>query len=165
MLIQNFGLLAALTSTVSAAVGVTSRASWPNGPFTTNGSWIVGADGSNVTYAGVNWPGAAETMVPEGLQYQSIETIVSRIQSLGMNSIRLTYATEMIDQIYDNNMTDIPISTAFTNALGMANGISIFNKVIANNPTFSSNTTRLQVGHEKLTTPRVAPLHSLTVHE
>lgn len=37
-------------------------------------------------------------MVPEGLQYQSVETIVSKIKSLGMNSIRLTYATELIDQ-------------------------------------------------------------------
>lgn len=148
MLVHILGLLAALTSTVSATAEftLTSRAPWPNGPFTTDGSWIIGADGSNVTYAGVNWPGAAETMVPEGLQYQSIETIVSRIQSLGMNSIRLTYATELIDQIYENNMTDIPIMTAFTDALGTDNGTSIFNKVLANNPAFNSNTTRLQVG-------------------
>lgn len=118
---------------------------WPNGPFTTKGTSIVDASGSNFTYAGVNWPGAAETMVPEGLQYQSIETIVSRIKSLGMNSVRLTYATEMIDQVYENNMTDVPIMTAFVDALGMDNGTSIFNKVMANNPSLNQSTTRLQV--------------------
>lgn len=84
-------------------------------------------------------------MVPEGLQYQSIETIVSKIKSLGMNSIRLTYATELVDQIYMNNMTDITIQQSFVNALGQDNGTNIFNKVVDKNPSFSSNTTRLQV--------------------
>ncbi|KAF3771168.1 family 5 glycoside hydrolase, partial [Cryphonectria parasitica EP155] len=116
-----------------------------NGPFKTADSWIIAADGSKVSYAGVNWPGAEMTMVPEGLQYQSIETIVTRIQSLGMNSIRLTYATEMIDQIYENDMADIPIVTAFTSALGVENGTEIFNQVVANNPSFNNETTRLQV--------------------
>lgn len=31
-------------------------------------------------------------MIPEGLQYQPIAAIVSKIRSLGMNAIRLTYA-------------------------------------------------------------------------
>lgn len=84
-------------------------------------------------------------MVPEGLQYQSIEDIVSKIKSLGMNSIRLTYATELIDQIYENNMTDVSIEQSFINALGQDNGTEIFNKVTAKNPSFNSNTTRLQV--------------------
>ncbi|KAL2275088.1 hypothetical protein FJTKL_02539 [Diaporthe vaccinii] len=131
---------------VAAALSATSAAqSWPNGPFVTEGSSIRDASGNQVTYAGVNWPGAAETMVPEGLQYQSIETIVSKIKSLGMNSIRLTYATELIDQIYTNNMTDISIEQSFISALGQDNGTEIFNKVTAKNPSFSSNTTRLQV--------------------
>lgn len=141
--------LAAQFSIFDAAASAqdSSPPSWPNGPFTTSGSWILDASSSNVTYAGVNWPGAAETMVPEGLQYQSIETIVSKIKSLGMNSIRLTYATELIDQIYDNNMTDVPISTAFTTALGDANGTRIFESVVAKNPSFGNSTTRLQVSN------------------
>lgn len=129
----------------AAAADVTTQAQWPNGPFTTTGSWIVDVHGNNFTYAGVNWPGAGETMVPEGLQYQSIQTIVSRIKSLGMNSIRLTYATEMVDQVYDNNMTDVPILKAFVDALGQDNGTAIFDRVIANNPSFDRGTTRLQV--------------------
>lgn len=132
-------------ATASAQDSSQVQQPWPNGPFSTSGSWILDASNNNVTYAGANWPGAAETMVPEGLQYQSIESIVSKIKSLGMNSIRLTYATEMIDQIYDNNMTDVSIRTSFTNALGAANGTLVFESVVANNPSFGNSTTRLQV--------------------
>lgn len=137
--------LPVFAAVAAAAADVQPPAQWPNGPFTTSESWIMDARGDNFTYAGVNWPGAAETMVPEGLQYQSVEAIVSRVKSLGMNSIRLTYATEMIDQVYDNNMTDVPILTSFVGALGEENGTDIFDRVIANNPTFDRATTRLQV--------------------
>jgi hypothetical protein len=56
-------------------------------------------------------------MVPEGLQYESIQSIVSKIKSLGMNVIRLTYAIEMIDDILDDG-GDVSIRTAFQRALG-----------------------------------------------
>ncbi|KAH8904512.1 glycoside hydrolase [Coniochaeta sp. PMI_546] len=135
---------AALAST-SLATPVQHAASWPNGPFVTSGRWIRDASGTNVTYAGANWPGAADVMIPEGLQYQSIETIVSKIKSIGMNAIRLTYAIEMIDQIYSNGGTDIPISTALTKALGATNGPKVLAQIIAKNPQFSASTTRLQV--------------------
>ncbi|KAI1437374.1 glycoside hydrolase family 5 protein [Xylaria sp. CBS 124048] len=133
-----------LSLSVSAHV-VTPRASWPNGPLVTSGRWITDASGTKVTYAGVNWPGAMDTMIPEGLQYQSIETIVSKIKSLGMNAIRLTYAIEMIDQYYDNGERDVSIQQAFTNALGQDDGMSIYNQVVAKNPSFGPETTRLQV--------------------
>lgn len=132
-----------LTQSVSSKV--LQQSSFPNGPFITEGSWILGADGANFTYAGINWPGAEQTMIPEGLQYQSIHKIVSRIKSLGMNSIRLTYATEMVDQIYDNDMVDVSIRKSFVDALGRENGTAVFNRVIENNPSFHSNTTRLEV--------------------
>lgn len=146
MLARIFNLLAAQFSiSDSTALETDLSGPWPNGPFNTFGSWILDVSNNNVTYAGVNWPGAAETMVPEGLQYQSIGKIVAKIKSVGMNSIRLTYATELIDQIYDNNMTDVPISAAFINALGVDNGTRVFNSVVANNPSFGNSTTRLQV--------------------
>lgn len=132
-----------------------TASSFPALPFIASGSSIVDTDGSNVTYAGVNWPGASETMVPEGLQYQSISTIVSRVKELGMNVIRLTYATELVDQIYDNNMVDIPVMTAFTNALGMENGTTVFNQILKNNPSFNANTTRLQVPNMAQRVPNV----------
>lgn len=121
------------------------RAAWPNGPFVTSERWITDASGSNVAYAGVNWPGHGETMVPEGLQHQSVSAIVDKIKSLGMNVIRLTYAIEMIDQIEDNGGDDIPIQTAFIDALGKENGTAVYEQVVANNPSFDSATTRLQV--------------------
>lgn len=84
-------------------------------------------------------------MIPEGLQHQSIPAIVSKIKSLGMNAIRLTYATEMIDQIYNNGDRDMTIEAALTSALGQENGTSILERIIQNNAMFSSATTRLQV--------------------
>ncbi|KAI2627818.1 glycoside hydrolase [Hypoxylon sp. NC1633] len=138
-----------LLSTLLAIVGVSAslnapRATWPNGPFVTSGRWIQDAAGSSITYVGVNWPGSI-SMIPEGLQYQSIESIVSKIKSLGMNAVRLTYATEMIDQYYDNGETDISIQKAFNDALGQEAGSAAYDKIIANNPSFNERTTRLQV--------------------
>lgn len=118
-------------------------AKWPYAPLTTTGRWIVDAAGHNVTYAGVNWPGAADTMIPEGLQYASIASIVGKIKSLGMNVIRLTYAIEMIDDIYAGG--DNTMKTSFINALGETNGTAVFNDVVKNNPQFSAWTTRLDV--------------------
>lgn len=83
-------------------------------------------------------------MIPEGLQYQSIQSIVSKIKSLNMNVIRLTFAIEMVDDIKDNG-GDVPIQKAFQKALGN-NGDKIYQNVIKNNPQFNASTTRLQVG-------------------
>lgn len=118
-----------------------------NAPFHASSSWIIDSTGANFTYAGVNWPGAGEVMIPEGLQYQSIASIVSKIKSINMNVVRLTFAIEMIDDIKDNG-GDVSIQKAFTKALGSTNGEKVFQQVIKNNPQFSTSTTRLQVGSE-----------------
>src|SRR5690242_1307128 len=85
---------------------------FPNLPFRTSKRWVVDSTGANFTYVGVNWPGAGEVMIPEGLQYSSIESIVSKIKSLKMNVVRLTFAIEMIDDIKDNG-GDVRVETAF----------------------------------------------------
>lgn len=118
---------------------------WPNGPFSTSGRWILDGSGANITYAGANWPGAADTMIPEGLQYSSIESIVTKIKSLGMNVIRLTYAIEMIDDIYESG-SDTLLETSLINALGESNGTAVYNTVLRQNPQFNNGTTRLEVG-------------------
>jgi hypothetical protein len=82
-------------------------------------------------------------MVPEGLQYASIVSIVSGIKSLGMNVIRLTFAIEMIDDTY-NNGADVPLLTAFTAALGSISGSIVYAEVLKYNPTFTSATTRVE---------------------
>lgn len=133
---------------LSTLVGFSSLAlaqSWPNAPFTASGRDILDASGNVVTLAGANWPGAADVMIPEGLQFQSVANIIAQIKSTGMNVIRLTYAIEMIDQIYDNGGTDIPVLTAFVNALGEDNGTAVFQEVLAANPGFSEDITRLEV--------------------
>ena len=120
------------------------RASFPDLPFTTNGRDIISKSGAKVVYAGVNWPGAADTMLPEGLQYASIATIVSKIKSLGMNVIRLTYAIQMVDDII-NNAPNQNLQGTLTQALGTQNGNAVLAKILAKNPTFTASTTRLQV--------------------
>jgi len=117
---------------------------FPNAPFHTERQWVVDSAGVNFTYVGVNWPGHGEVMIPEGLQYQSIQSIVSKIKSLDMNVVRLTFAIEMIDDIKDRG-GDVTIQKAFQKALGNSNGTAVYAKVIKNNPQFSATTTRLQV--------------------
>ncbi|KAH8650528.1 putative endoglucanase E1 [Tricladium varicosporioides] len=141
--------LALTTSALASAIpnvesSSKKRASWPYGPFVSSGRYIHNSLGENVTYVGVNWPGAADAMIPEGLQYQPISKIVSDIKSLGMNVIRLTYAVEMVDDIFDNG-GDKTLLASFQNALGTANGLTVVNKIIANNPSFTQSTTRVQV--------------------
>lgn len=128
----------------SGLVGL-AAAAWPETPLTTSGSSMVDATGAVVTYAGVNWPGAADVMIPEGLQYQSIAAIVAKLKSAGVNAIRLTYAIEMIDQIYDNGGADITVAAALEEALGATNGSRVLAEVLAANPSFGENVTRLEV--------------------
>jgi len=147
-------LLAAASLLASTATALPHnaqpRATWPDGPFVTSGRWIRNASGQNVTYAGANWPGAADVMLPEGLQYQSIANIVAKLKSIGMNSIRLTYAIQMIDEIYSNGGKDVTIEKAFNQALGAANGAKVLKQVLTNNPSFSASTTRLEVNKPRL---------------
>ncbi|KAI3318072.1 glycoside hydrolase family 5 protein [Xylariaceae sp. AK1471] len=119
-------------------------ASWPYGPFQVSGAEMKNSRGDSIVYAGVNWPGHGEVMIPDGLQYQSIATVVSKIKSLGMNAIRLTYAIQMVDQIYSNGK-DTTVQQSFTNALGSTNGPKVYSQFIAKNPSFNASTTRLEV--------------------
>ncbi|KAH8900425.1 glycoside hydrolase [Thozetella sp. PMI_491] len=120
-----------------------SRAPWPDGPLHTSGTEMLDASSKVVRYAGVNWPAHMETMVPEGLQHQSIATIVSKIKSVGMNAIRLTWAVEMVDVIFELG-DDVPIKFSFIEALGEKNGTRVYDDVVRHNPTLAGK-TRLEV--------------------
>ena len=121
---------------------------FPSLPFSTSGSNILTSNGDPIKLAGTNWPGHGAVMIPEGLQHQPIETIVSDIKSLGMNVVRLTYAIEMIDQIYDNGGEDLDLRFAFVDALGEENGTSVLAAFLDNNPQFTETSKRLEVRHE-----------------
>jgi hypothetical protein len=113
-------------------------------PLSSSDRWIIDANGKRLPYVGVNWPGAADTMLPEGLQYSSIACIVYKIRETGFNAVRLTFAIEMVDDILDNG-GDVPLEKALTKALGQRNGTAVLERIMGNNPQFTPNTTRLQV--------------------
>ncbi|KAK4501893.1 hypothetical protein PRZ48_007702 [Zasmidium cellare] len=133
-------------ATMSTCFGAPSlkRATWPDTPFSVSGRDIVSASGAKVVYAGVNWPGAADTMLPEGLQYNSIANIVGFVKSLGMNVVRLTYAVEVIDDYYANSPNQT-LQNTLNHALGSTNGSKVLQQILKNNPSFTAQTTRLQV--------------------
>ncbi|GAB1217442.1 hypothetical protein ATERTT37_006681 [Aspergillus terreus] len=109
-----------------------------------SGRWIHDSKGKVFTYAGANWPGAGEVMIPEGMQYASIASTVSKLKNLGMNVIRLTFPTELVDDILDNG-GDVTVQKSLTNALGLTNGTKVFDEIRKVNPQITASTTRLQV--------------------
>ncbi|KAK3214380.1 hypothetical protein GRF29_28g2903682 [Pseudopithomyces chartarum] len=122
-----------------------ANGSWPYGPFTTKGRDIVNAHGETVQWAGVNWPGSGETMVPEGVEWSSVEDILDLVKSVGFNFIRLTYAIEMVDQIYERNGTDVPLEVAMITALGYENGTKVTKEMVAKNKGWTKDTGRFEV--------------------
>lgn len=127
-----------------ASTNLATRAAWPDLPFKVSGRDIVSASGSKVVYAGVNWPGAADAMLPEGLQYNSITNIVRLIKSLDMNVVRLTFAIEMIDDIFSGS-PDQTLEATLVKALGQQNATSVLSQILTHNPGFTAETTRLEV--------------------
>ncbi|KAF1957223.1 glycoside hydrolase [Byssothecium circinans] len=113
-------------------------------PFSTEGRDILDSDGNVFHYKATNWPGHQEIMIPEGLQHASVASIVSWIPKSGLNSVRLTFATEMIDDIYSNSANQT-LEKSVLNALGTDNGTVVLQQILDKNPEFTKETTRLQV--------------------
>ncbi|KAF2874278.1 glycoside hydrolase superfamily [Massariosphaeria phaeospora] len=113
-------------------------------PLVTKGRDILDSNGNVFHYESTNWPGHQEAMIPEGLQHASIEEIVSWIPKFGLNSVRLTFAIEMIDDIYSNNPNQ-SLGIILLNALGEANGTRVLHQVLEHNPQFTKESTRLEI--------------------
>ncbi|KAK9417595.1 hypothetical protein SUNI508_01352 [Seiridium unicorne] len=122
-----------------------STAGWPYAPFKTQGRDIVNSQGDVVTWAGVNWPMSGETMVPEGLEWASAEDILDNVKSVGFNFIRMGYAIEMIDEVYERNGDDVSLELSMILALGYENGTKVTNEIVANNPSWTAQTTRFEI--------------------
>jgi hypothetical protein len=137
--------LAGIFSVLSLTTLSSTRSLQPL-PLSRSDRWIIDANNNHVPIVGINWPGAADTMLPEGLQHQSIANIVDKISQTGFNTVRLTFAIEMIDDILDNG-GDVSLNATLVNSLGAENGTVILGDVLNNNPQFTAETTRLQVGH------------------
>jgi hypothetical protein len=110
-------------------------------PLSTSGPNLVDSKGARVVYAGVNWPGHLDAMIPEGLQFRSVAQIVTTIKGLGMNVVRLTYATEMVDDALAGR-TDA--KAGFIKALGARNGQTVWSNIAQRND-WRDGMTRLQV--------------------
>jgi endoglucanase len=83
-------------------------------------------------------------MIPEGLQHSSVQDIVAWFPKFGLNSVRLTFAIEMIDD-YLANSPNQTLERSVINALGQSNGTRVLGQILVKNPQFTKNTTRLQV--------------------
>ncbi len=69
----------------------------PAGYLHTSGTDIVAADGRPVRLAGVNWYGfECESMVPGGLDANTIDEMCWLIADLGFNHVRLPYCGELV---------------------------------------------------------------------
>ncbi|KAF2853090.1 glycoside hydrolase family 5 protein [Plenodomus tracheiphilus IPT5] len=113
-------------------------------PLSTKGRDIIDANGDVFHFKSTNWPGHQEIMIPEGLQHSSVKDIVSWIPKFGLNSVRFTFAIEMIDDIYSNNPNQT-LEKSVLNALGQVNGTIVLGQILEKNPQFTKNTTRLEV--------------------
>ncbi|OTA97242.1 glycoside hydrolase family 5 protein [Hypoxylon sp. CO27-5] len=122
-----------------------STGEWPYGPFRTKGRDVVNSLGEVVTWAGVNWPMSGETMIPEGLEWKSAEEILDDVASVGFNYIRMGYAIQMIDEVYDRGGEDVPLEVALIMALGYENGTRVTNEIIEKNPSWTRETTRFEI--------------------
>jgi len=71
-------------------------------PFSTSGNTVIDATGATVRMKCANWPGSMETLMPEGLQHNSIENIVLLIKQMNLTCVRLTYS---IDVTLQSNLT------------------------------------------------------------
>lgn len=107
-----------------------------NLPLSTQGGDIVDSSGDIFHYMGTNWPGHQELMIPEGLQHASAVDIVSWIPRFGLNSVRMTFAIEMIDDIYSNN-TNQTLEKSDIDTLGQNNGALILRQILEHNPQFT----------------------------
>ncbi|KAF2395918.1 glycoside hydrolase family 5 protein [Trichodelitschia bisporula] len=121
-----------------------ASAALPPLPLTTSGRWIHDAAGKRVTYAGTNWPGHQEAMLPEGLAHQSAASIAGHITSLGMNVVRLTYATQMVDEHVARG-SDVPAKEGLIKALGRENGTRVWGEIRKRNAGLREQAGRLEV--------------------
>lgn len=70
-----------------------------SGYWHTDGSRIVDAAGNTVHIAAVNWFGMENVFyVPAGLDKRPLDAIMSEVQALGFNTIRLPFSNQLVEQ-------------------------------------------------------------------
>ena len=100
----------------------------PTGYFHTQGSSILDANNQVVRITGINWFGLeTANYAPHGLWARSLAALMDEIQSLGYNTIRLPYSSELFDAGSTPNGIDF---TQNPDLLGLT-GPQIMDKVVA----------------------------------
>jgi endoglucanase len=64
-------------------------------PLHTSSRWILDSNNNRIKLRCINWAGHMEASVPEGLQHQTVDDIVSTIASARFNCVRLTWSVDM----------------------------------------------------------------------
>ncbi|KAK1989829.1 glycoside hydrolase [Colletotrichum falcatum] len=137
-------LLAALALPAASVATLAGRDPAPALPLSARDAYIVDSRNATVVMVGVNWAGHERAMIPEGLQYQSVEAIVRRVAETGFNSVRLTFASEMVDDVVEGG-GDATLGETLRAALGPENGTAVLARILRNNPGFDEGTKRLEV--------------------
>lgn len=99
-------------------------------PFSTSGNSIIDAKGTVVRMRCANWPGSMETLMPEGLQHNSIDNIVLLIKQMNLTCVRLTYSIDA------TQAGDLTAYQSFTR-IGLTGALQGF---IENNPSLINST-------------------------
>jgi endoglucanase len=144
MLLKSLVTRLLLASFVSAAPPSNPKRATLILPLSTKGRDIIDADGNVFHFMSTNWPGHQELMIPEGLQHSSINDIVSWFPKLGLNSVRMPFAIQMVDDYLANNPNQT-LEKSVLNAIPGTNGTKVLNSILQKNPEFTKDTTRLQV--------------------
>lgn len=99
-------------------------------PLSTDSRWIVddGNKGRRVKLTCVNWPSHLETAVAEGLSKQPLDSIGTKIVSMGFNCVRLTWPLYLAT---DESFSGITTVRQSLRKLGLLEALSGFQ---ANNP-------------------------------
>ena len=85
---------AALVVLVAAAPSLFAAG---DGYWHTSGNQILDASGNPVRITGVNWFGFETNFAPHGLWTRNYKDMMDQMKSLGFNTIRLPFATQMFD--------------------------------------------------------------------
>lgn len=107
----------------------TSQASAaPAFPLHTQGQYIVDSNGYRVRLNAFNWYGTESTdYVVSGLQAQPLSSIVSTIQSMGFNAVRLPWSNQM----YESNPVVGNYALTANPSMEGENALTIFDQVIS----------------------------------
>ncbi|CAF1097852.1 unnamed protein product [Didymodactylos carnosus] len=104
-------------------------------PFSTVGRHIIDSTGQTLKFSCVNWPGSMETLMPEGLQHNSVNNIVLLIKAMGFNCVRLTFS---IDMTLSKNQNITALESLQMQSLGSAvSGFQLYNPTLLDETVLS----------------------------